>query len=414
MWGFGGRYYWGRKERVERRRAGGGGIILVFAWMSSQEKHLKNYVQLYASLGWDSLVCHSEFLNMFFPEKAATLAHDLLKELVEELKIRPCPVVFSSFSGGPKACMYKVLQMIVGSCEVEVNPDDLQLVKECFSGHIFYSSPVDFTSDLGARFVVHPTVLRMSHPPRIASWIANGIASGLDALFLSRFESHRAEYWQTLYASIRMGAPYLILCSETDDLAPYQIIHNFAQRIQQLGGDVKLVKFNGSPHVGHYRDYPVDYRAAVTELLGKASALYFGRIQQLEGEQVGSAEAHDEISEPISNIGKTALSPNLSFQGTPLMQSDHFLLPSSIEYYEGRDFGSVQDEQKESLIRLPQPSSIDVNGVLGQILFDVCVPKDVEGWDMKSSDSSSRHPYTSSLWRNSHFNPIKCIRRSRL
>ncbi|KAK5831828.1 hypothetical protein PVK06_015627 [Gossypium arboreum] len=151
MWGFGGRYYWGRKERVERRRAGGGGIILVFAWMSSQEKHLKNYVQLYASLGWDSLVCHSEFLNMFFPEKAATLAHDLLKELVEE-----------------------------------------------------------------------------------------------------------------------------------------------------------------------------------------------------------------------------------------------------------------------SLIRLPQPSSIDVNGVLGQILFDVCVPKDVEGWDMKSSDSSSRHPYTSSLWRNSHFNPIKCIRRSRL
>ncbi|MBA0691668.1 hypothetical protein Goari_009282, partial [Gossypium aridum] len=163
----------------------------------------------------------------------------------------------------------------------------------------------------------------------------------------------------------------------------------------------------------HYRDYPVDYRAAVTELLGKASALYFRRIQQLEGEQVGSAGAHDEISEPISNISKTALSPNLSFHGTPLMQSDHFLLPSSIEYYEGRDFGSVQDEQKESLIRLPQPSSIDVNGVLGQILFDVCVPKDVEGWDMKSSDSSSRHPYTSP-WRNSHFNPIKCIRRSRL
>lgn len=64
MWGFGGRYYWGRKERVERRR-GGGGIIVVFAWMSSQEKHLKNYVQLYASLGWDSLVCHSEFLNMY-------------------------------------------------------------------------------------------------------------------------------------------------------------------------------------------------------------------------------------------------------------------------------------------------------------------------------------------------------------
>ena len=80
--------------------------------------------------------------------------------------------------------------------------DDLQLVKKCFSGHIFDSSPVDFTSDLGAQFIVHPTVLKMSHPPRIASWIANGIASGLDALFLSRFESNHAEYWQTLYASV--------------------------------------------------------------------------------------------------------------------------------------------------------------------------------------------------------------------
>lgn len=66
MWGFGGRYYWEREERVERRKWGGReGIVVVFAWMSSQEKHLKNYVQLYSSLGWDSLVCHSELLNMY-------------------------------------------------------------------------------------------------------------------------------------------------------------------------------------------------------------------------------------------------------------------------------------------------------------------------------------------------------------
>ncbi|PRQ27649.1 hypothetical protein RchiOBHm_Chr6g0307541 [Rosa chinensis] len=61
MWGFGGRYYWGRKER---RSDGTEGIVVVFAWMSSEEKHLKSYVQLYSSLGWNSLVCHSQFLNM--------------------------------------------------------------------------------------------------------------------------------------------------------------------------------------------------------------------------------------------------------------------------------------------------------------------------------------------------------------
>lgn len=30
---------------------------------------------------------------------------------MQELKIRPCPLVFVAFSGGPKACMYKVFQV---------------------------------------------------------------------------------------------------------------------------------------------------------------------------------------------------------------------------------------------------------------------------------------------------------------
>lgn len=42
----------------------------------------------------------------------------------------------------------------------------------------------------------------LSYPPRLVPWIANGIASGLDALFLNRFESHQAEHWQTLYSSV--------------------------------------------------------------------------------------------------------------------------------------------------------------------------------------------------------------------
>ncbi|KAH9758302.1 hypothetical protein KPL71_016658 [Citrus sinensis] len=397
MWGFGGRYYWGRKERGGRRE----GIVVVFAWMSSEERQLKRFVQLYSSLGWNSLICHSQFLNMFFPEKAESLALDVLKELVEELKFGPCPVVFASFSGGPKACMYKVLQ------------DDRQLVRDCFSGQIYDSSPVDFTSDLGARFAVHPSVLNMSHPPRLVSRIANGIASGLDAFFLNRFESHRAEYWQTLYSSLRFGAPYLILCSEDDDLAPYQVIYNFAQRLRDLGADVKLVKWNSSPHVGHYRHYPIDYKAAVTELLGKAGAVYSQRIQRLEGEKMGLEGTHDDMADPMYNLSKAAVSPTRSFRGTSLVPSDHFVLPSSLEYYDGRDVGSLQDEHKERLIHLPNPPSINTHGVLGQILFDVCVPKNVEGWDIRSSDSLNGSRYNSTR-RRAPFNPIKCMRRSRL
>lgn len=63
-------------------------------------------------------------------------------------------------------------------------------------GQLYDSSPVDFVRELGTRFV-----LKMSHPPRLVSWMARGFASGMEALFADRFEAQRAEYWQTLYST---------------------------------------------------------------------------------------------------------------------------------------------------------------------------------------------------------------------
>ncbi|MCD9558484.1 hypothetical protein HAX54_015871 [Datura stramonium] len=408
MRGSGGRYYWGRKERRKVE-----GIVVVFAWMSSQKRYVKTYVDLYASLGWNSFVCHPQFLDMFSPDKAAALAAEVVNELVEELKARPCPVVFASFSGGPKACMYKVLQIIEGKCEERVNLGEFRLVKDCLSGYIFDSCPIDFTSDLATRFILHPTVLGLSRPPPLTSWIANGIASSLDALFLEKSESDRAQYWQTLYASVSSRAPYLILCSEDDDLAPCQTICNFAQRLKDLGSDVKLLKWSSSSHVGHYRYHPREYKAAVTEVLGKAAMIYSQRIRQLEGEKMGLEGSHDEISEPLGNLRKATAAANPSFQRIALEWNDHFLVPSSVGYHEGTDVGSFQHEQKERYIPLSSPPKINAHGVLGQILFDVCVPKVVEDWDIRSSPTFSEAS-SSSTRRHSPFNPMKCIRRSRL
>lgn len=161
---------------------------------------------------------------------------------------------------------------------------------------------------------------------------------------------------------------------------------------------------------GHYRNYPVDYKAAVTELLGKAAGLYSQRIQQLEGERLGVPASSDEIIEPINNnIRKSAMGSN-GFMGFSVAPSDPF---SSMECDDGRETRSVQDERKEGTVHLPDLPSIAAHGVLGQLLFDVCVPKNVEDWDIRSSDSlKSRR--SSSTRRHTHFNPIKCILRSRL
>jgi hypothetical protein len=402
MWGYGGKFYW-------RKRNHGGGseaIVVVFAWMSSEERNLKNHVDLYSSLQWDSLVCHSQFLNMFLPDKAADLASNLVSELVKELKAKPLPLVFASFSGGPNACMYRVLQILEGVCETGLNPDDCRMVRNCISGFIYDSSPVDFTSDLGARLAVHPSTLGMSKPPKPFVWAANGIASSLDYVFLNRFESQRAEFWQTLYSTISMRVPYLILCSEKDDLAPYRTIHNFATRLQELGGDVKLVKWKDSPHVGHYRYNQVDYKAAVSEFLSRAMSVYSHKTRRsLDREIMKETQCDD--AEPIQSLGQSTSGLNRSFNGTPLVTTDHFFVPSTVGYYVGNS-GSVQDEHKQDLIRLSSAQTDDSvmpNGVLGQILFDVYIPKNVEDdWDVKLSETgrSRRKP------------GMRFIRRSRL
>ncbi|CAL9747897.1 unnamed protein product [Musa acuminata subsp. burmannicoides] len=396
MWWEGGRFYWGSKEGRE-------GIVVVFAWLSSQERHLKPYVQLYSTFGWRSLICHADFLTLFFPEKASSLADGVLKELLQELKIRPSPIVFTAFSGGPKGCMYKVLQLINGRCKGLLDLDEYQLVKDCLCGQIYDSSPVDFTSDLGTRFLLHPSVLKRPHPPRVVSWMAKALASGLDTLFISRFEAERADYWQTLYSSVNVG-PFLIFCSEDDELAPYQVICNFAQHLQELGGDVKLIKWNSSPHVGHYKFHASDYRAGVFELVGKAAMIYAQRRLQSQGLEGPS------ISESVCNLHKAAASSSESLRRVATDPSDHFFLPSSMEYEDKKD----TNLQKGELFHTQNMPSINAHGVLGQILFDICVPKNIEGWDIKPSTSLNGRQTFAVARRHGLFYPMKCIRRSRL
>ncbi|KAK8706621.1 hypothetical protein V6N13_050177 [Hibiscus sabdariffa] len=395
----GGGVYWGRKEAAESK--GVKGIVVVFAWVSMPEKHLKNYLDFYASLGWNSLVARADFLNVYYPERAMSLAFILLNELLEALKIRTCPVVFVAFSGSPKACMYKVFQIIQETSEGQINPER-QLIRNCVCGQIYDSGPVDFANDLNAQFALHPSIRKIPGPSKLVSWIAKGVAASLDGLYLTGFESQRAEYWQTLYSSVDLDAPYLILCSEKDDLAPYPVIRNFAQCLQDLGADIDIVNWNGSPHLEHYKHYPIQYRAAVAGFLEKATSVYSHRIHKL-GEMNGM---HDEISELIYGLQKAAVNSNQSFRRVALGPSDHFFLPSSAKYHNSKESGSLEDERSDRLVSLPVQPSINAHGVLGQILFDACVPKNIEGWDVRFSGSGKGQPFSSARRHSPFFDSV--------
>lgn len=163
---------------------------------------------------------------------------------------------------------------------------------------------------------------------------------------------------------------------------------------------------------GHYRHYPTEYKAAVIELLEKAASVHLQKIQ-LEGERAGMEGTQDEISELICNLQEAAVNSNQSLRRVAIEPSDHFFIPSSSEYQNGRDSGPSPNEQKERSVPMINPPSISAHSVLGQFLFDVCVPKNIEGWDIKFSGSLNGQPLASAR-RYSPQHSSKCPRRSRL
>ncbi|KAK7319852.1 hypothetical protein RJT34_04580 [Clitoria ternatea] len=402
----GGNIYWGRKEESDFR-----GIVVIFAWVSVPQTLLCDFVDLYSSLGWNSLVCCAHYLSAFHDERTMPLAFCVLDELIQELRIRSCPVVFAAFSAGSKACLYKVFQLIDGRCEAPLDLPNYQLLRNCISGHIYDSGPLDVTSDFGFRFALHRSIAKVPGPSKLVSLVARSVASGLDALYLTRFESQAADHWQALYSSVNFGAPFLILCSENDDLVRHQSIYEFAQRLRNLNADVNIINLSSSSHLGHYKHHPIQYRVAVSHLLEKAASIYSQKMM-LERERTGIDGTQDEISELICDLQKVAIHSNKSFRRVAVGPSDHFFLPSSAGHHSDRESATPpQDEQKEKPVCLPSFPSISAHSVLGQFLFDVCVPKNVEGWDVKFSGNLNGRP-CSSAPRQSPFRGIK--RRSRL
>ncbi|GJR53873.1 putative alpha/beta hydrolase [Tanacetum coccineum] len=135
-----------------------------------------------------------------------------------------------------------------------------------------------------------------------------------------------------------LGAPFLILCLERDDLAPYPVVYTFSQQVQGLGGHVRLFGWKDSPHV---------------------------KLQQL-AERTGMEGMHDKICKLVCDLQNAAIDLNQSLRRVAVGPNDHFFLPSLAEYQSNKESGSLQDKQKERrAVLLASPPSLNPHSILG-------------------------------------------------
>lgn len=257
-------------HRCQQGQDASAGIVAVTAWMLSGKRQVGPYLRTYASCGWDTLTCHPPVSNLWLPGRAHSLAVLLLEELAREVEARPRPIVFAAFSGGAKACLYQVFRILLG-----VSPDEEEeshrqgrfaAVRACVAGQVHDSSPPDFVSQVGAKFVSHSLTPGFGPPPPPLYWMARAGGWVADAVMGSRFERQRQDYWNILRGSAALG-PLLLLCSRADALVPFATVAEFAAQMEQRGCKVTLVAWPDSAHVAHLRRYPREYTAAVTKFL---------------------------------------------------------------------------------------------------------------------------------------------------
>jgi len=148
-----------------------------------------------------------------------------------------------------------------------------------------------------------------------------------------------------------------------------------------------LLSLSTTCYAGHYKFHPEEYRAAVTELLKKASVLYMSR-RQLNGYDVGTSE-HSDTPPSTSNLPRTDASSVGRLRRAPIDPTDQFFLPSSMEYNESSE-GS-----QPNLFNVPK----ECRWLGPQALC-------VDEWE-------ARHIHTVAH-RHDSFNPMKCVRCSRL
>eukprot|EP00249_Psilotum_nudum_P021403 c28096_g1_i2 orf=890-1606(-) len=194
-------WYW---ERLSESGPDRVGTVVVIGWLMSKRRHINPYIRFYQSCGWDCLVCHAHVLNVFFPTRAAALGMNLLNELEKDLHERVRPIVFAVFSGGHKSSFYKIIQILQGKCaEMQFDPGSLDSVRKCSVGVIFDSSPMDFVSVMGIKFVIQQWVAPTSGRSKaVLIWGAHAFGRSLDLLFYSRFQQERFDLWHTMYSLV--------------------------------------------------------------------------------------------------------------------------------------------------------------------------------------------------------------------
>ncbi|KAF6263379.1 hypothetical protein COO60DRAFT_459599 [Scenedesmus sp. NREL 46B-D3] len=283
-------------------------LAVLYPWVWAGAGYVDKYVSLLHSLGFDVLLVGWSPAAMWVPWWARYMAWHVIEEVGKDLQqAGERPVVFYAFSGAAKGVLSSVLSLLARQHPLSQQQAGLAAaVLRCSVGCVYDSCPVDFTSAAGKKLVA-PHIFTSSgssaNAPaaaststgtnssssahvssraaaaaarlaRFAATFATGVACELtagtmDFLLLEWLEQDRQAMWTALENSPVRG-PVLLLYSRADELAEAAQVSRLAGSLRLKGHQVLEQTWQDTPHCGHYRSHPEQYRDCVSYLLSQA------------------------------------------------------------------------------------------------------------------------------------------------
>lgn len=199
----------------------------------------------------------------FFPE-SRTNFRDVVDQLATEIEDHSRRkeaneiLVFHTFSNGGTMLMVSLLKRLGEAVVVD--------------GAIYDSCPSKWISPIAAPVVI---AAASSSQHEAAIKIAEHMPHALVSTAISPFvksEPPFGDFPLVHDASINKPRPELFIFSDADKIINSEAVENFAARRAAQGSDVRKLRFLDSSHCGHLRKHPIQYVAAVEELVSRSKS----------------------------------------------------------------------------------------------------------------------------------------------
>ncbi|EOD12463.1 hypothetical protein EMIHUDRAFT_213749 [Emiliania huxleyi CCMP1516] len=263
------------------------GLALLLGWTAGSYRHVQKHARLWHGLGMRTATATTDLAMTFQPARltgiewvADNLLHTVRSQPEDSLIV---PHVFSN--GGALLLLTLLKRAREAGCPLS------------FDATVYDSAPSRSLWPAQAPLVGWLSTSGLPLRERLAL-LGRVSANALAAQALAPIkgvEPPLGDFPQLSDPAVNAPRPELFMYSGADSLVPARGIEAFAQRRAEVGCDVQLRRFEGSPHCEHYRRHPGVYDAAVRSFVGSLAG-WKDEAQPTERDRDLGAQAPCDIS----------------------------------------------------------------------------------------------------------------------